>query len=105
MNITEPAALSSISFPVPPRPIETTVVHPSKIATFREVIDSLHSFSSQGLSEIRAFDAKIRGGASLSFQELLSFQSLLGSVGLRVELLSKVAESASATTRRLQNGQ
>ena len=55
--------------------------------------------------ELMAIQSKVLKGAALTPQELISFQIKANQFGVRVELISKVAESAMATTRKLQNQQ
>ncbi len=56
-------------------------------------------------SDFAKLEKTIRAGQSIPAQELLLWQFKVGQVNLRVELVSKVAESALASVRKFQNGQ
>ena len=56
-----------------------------------------------GLHEqLSSLQKSVLNGKLFSPQELLKFQIQAGQFGLRVELISRVAESASATIRKFQ---
>lgn len=54
--------------------------------------------------ELVNFQQMVQSGKHLSPQQLLVYQIKAGQFGIRVELISKVAESVNATTRRFQSG-
>ena len=54
--------------------------------------------------ELTKVGQAIAGGRDLSARELLLYQVRAGQLGLRVELVSKVAESGLQTVRKLQQG-
>ncbi|MCB0353123.1 MAG: hypothetical protein KDD64_06340 [Bdellovibrionales bacterium] len=69
----------------------------SKFSEFlkRSEIGGLHE-------QLSSFQKGVLNGQLFSPQELLKFQIQAGQFGLRVELISRVAESASATIRKFQ---
>jgi len=52
---------------------------------------------------MRELSSKIESGSPLSSRALLLYQIRAGQYGMRVELLSKIAESANTSLKRLQN--
>ena len=57
------------------------------------------------LAELARTKELILSGKSLGLNEIIRYQIQAGDVGLRVELLSKLADSLIATSRKLQSGQ
>ncbi|NDC38453.1 MAG: hypothetical protein EBZ48_10425, partial [Proteobacteria bacterium] len=55
--------------------------------------------------ELRKLEQAVLSGKKFSPEELLTFQLKATDAHLRVEMLSKVAESAISTAKRLQNPQ
>lgn len=55
--------------------------------------------------QIKNIESRVESGQSLSIQELLSYQIKAAHFSLGIELVSKVAESASSTIRKLQSNQ
>ena len=70
----------------------------SKVTTEKLQNDSV-------FQQVQAVQSNIAAGKLVPYQELLLYQVRMGQLGLRVELLSKVAESVSSTVRKLQSGQ
>jgi hypothetical protein len=56
-------------------------------------------------AELRKVQEAVVEGKQFTPQQLLSFQLKANDAHMRVELLSKIAESAIATAKRLQNPQ
>lgn len=56
-------------------------------------------------AELATLRAKITRKGNIDARDLLLYQIRSGEFGLRVELISKVADSLLATTRKLQSGQ
>lgn len=52
---------------------------------------------------MRELTQKIESGTSISSKELLLYQIRAGEYGMRVELVSKLADSANSSLKRLQN--
>lgn len=55
--------------------------------------------------ELLNMQRRFLSGAALTPQELISYQIKANQFGMRIELASKISESAVATIRRLQNPQ
>jgi len=77
---------------------------------FKELFDKLGSSSSpkdifaNGLhKELKAIQEKALEGGAFQARELLLYQIKAGEFNLRVELVSKVAESLLGTLRKLQS--
>ena len=56
-------------------------------------------------AELLQVERVVASGKTLPLSDLINIQIKAGQFGLRVELLSKVAESATTTLRKLQSGQ
>jgi len=75
--------------------------------TFKEVFEGLIN----GLGktdfhkEMATLQHSLKGGKHLAPRELLLYQIKAGQFGLRVELVSKLAESAVSTLRKFQGNQ
>ena len=73
---------------------------------FSQVMEALRGGSELNLhSEVTRMLEATEAGRSIPFADLIRFQVAAGQFGLRIELLSKTAESAVATARRLQSPQ
>lgn len=59
----------------------------------------------RGHRELESIQRKIMSSARIDSRELLLFQVRVSQFAMRVELLSKVGESANSTVKRFQNGQ
>ena len=55
--------------------------------------------------DMRQLQADLVSGRKISAPELLLYQIRIGQFGLRVELMSKVAEGLLSTVRKFQQGQ
>ena len=68
----------------------------------------IKSFAFEGIrslhGEIGTIRSTLQSSKSVSFRELLLLQSRMGELGLRVELISKVAESALTTVKKFEQG-
>ncbi len=62
-------------------------------------------FDLQVHNELLQVERSVAGGKGVPLAELIHIQIKAGQFGLRVELLSKVAESGTTTLRKLQSGQ
>lgn len=98
------ALQQQLSGPVTPRPAG---------GDFAQVRSELESKSAKGstmfgpdsFGELRKAEQTLLAGGSLSSQQMLLMQLKATDAHMRVELLSKIAESAIATAKRLQNPQ
>lgn len=100
MKPITPTIQSSIAVP-------NTIKAEESGQTFKEIMNSLQreASNSSQIKEFRELDAKLQRGGAISPRELISYQIKISEFGLRVELVSKLAESLSSTVRRLQSGQ
>jgi hypothetical protein len=62
-------------------------------------------FGGDSFDQLRAFQQAVLSGKRMSPEQLLVFQVKATDAHMRVELLSKIAESAISTAKRLQNPQ
>ena len=72
---------------------------------FPQLLMRLENGLSEPYQVLAGYEARLKSGQKLSVQELIHFQVQAGHFGVGVELLSKLAESMIAATRRLQQGQ
>ena len=75
---------------------------------FKGVMDAISGIqggAGTSFHEIQALQQKVLNSNQLSPRDLLIYQIKVSQFGLHTELISKVAESASATMKKLQNGQ
>ena len=79
---------------------------------FRTIFESIAAATSKtelsidsGLQQLSKIRASLEGGNALDARQILNYQVLVSELNLRVELLSKAADSAVALTRKLQNAQ
>ncbi len=70
---------------------------------FKEVLEGLKS-KGDPFQEIQKMSSDLLTKKDPSPQELILYQIKSQQFGLRVELVSKVAESAASTFKKLQNG-
>ena len=75
--------------------------------SFEEVLNQAtpKSFGLNIHAELLRVERAVASGQGLPLPDLINLQIKAGQFGLRVELLSKVAESATTTLRKLQSGQ
>ncbi len=71
---------------------------------FKEILKNFLK-GDTALSDIDKIQTQISKGIKFKPEQLLSYQIRAGRLHLKVELASKVAESASGTARRLQSSQ
>lgn len=74
----------------------------AEVKAGNRVDDILGSSLQQDLQKLQM---DLASGRKLSSSELLLYQIKVGQFGIRVELLSKVAESLLGTVRKFQQGQ
>ena len=67
-------------------------------------LDGLSQLLGGDANQLQKIEAGIMRGQKLSAPELLVYQIKAGQFGLRVELVSKLAESLAGSWRRLQSG-
>ena len=84
------------------------VVTPGKSPSgkgFNSVMQEVNSRSSGDLHEaINAMEKQILSGKQISPSDLISFQMITSRFNMKVELISKVAESVSGTIKKFQQG-
>ncbi len=73
-------------------------------ARFGQVMDELRGKSRDPYIELKSLKEKLLGGAEIPPKELLLYQIRASEYGLKVELVSKVGESLSASLKKLQSG-
>ena len=98
-----------------PRPATPTaepmVLHKGGGPTFQEILAQAISQPAAGLTgpdlypQLVKLQADLMRGKSFNPRELLGYQIMAGQFNLRVEMLSKVAESASAAIKKFQTPQ
>jgi len=98
-SLVRPGESPATSHPLAPQP--------SGGRTFDEVLRQTTPgpFDLQVHSELLQVERAVAGGKGVPLADLINIQIKAGQFGLRVELLSKVAESATTTLRKLQSGQ
>ncbi|MGI6525736.1 MAG: hypothetical protein ACOX2O_10690 [Bdellovibrionota bacterium] len=73
---------------------------------FGEVLNQVQQSAQKDFyQEIQGVYQELEKGSSLTPKDLFMYQVKAGNYFLKVELISKAAESASGTFRKLQNGQ
>lgn len=72
--------------------------------SFKEIINRFLG-DDKTLNDIDKIQKQINTGVKFKPEQLLAYQIRAGKLHLRVELVSKVAESANSTTKRLQSSQ
>ena len=88
-----------------------TEKHKAQGPKFQEVMDQITSQPAAGFTgpdlypQLVKLQADIMRGKTLNPRELLGYQIMAGQFNLRVEMLSKVAESASAAVKKFQTPQ
>lgn len=83
---------------------------PSSTKSFQDVADAIAARKDDLLGsnlqhDLQALQDKVLGGQAVSGRELISYQIRAQEFGLRVELLTKLADAGLHTVRRLQQGQ
>ena len=79
--------------------------------SFKEINADVKAKGNEGLfgpdlhADIMKIQNQLVSGKSLKPQEMLLYQMKVGQFGIRVEFVSKIAESALSTARKLQNPQ
>ena len=88
-------------------PVQGILILPTRShgVDFKQLKDSLRSSGDGLYSDIQRLQQQVMSGKSLSSQELITYQIKAHQFGLQVELVSKVAESAVSSLKRLQNPQ
>ncbi len=80
-----------------------------KKTDFKTIMQSVRHNSDLGfdrsLKELDKFSQKISRSGNLTPLQILQYQIQISELNLRVELVSKAAESAAALGRKLQNAQ
>lgn len=86
--------------------------HPGSQVSFKETLEAVGGNQKVDAvmggtlqRDIQMLQADLLTGRKLSASELLLYQIKVGQFGLRVELLSKVAEGLLGTVRKFQQGQ
>ncbi|MCO6430205.1 MAG: hypothetical protein J5J00_05040 [Deltaproteobacteria bacterium] len=100
----------SLSQPIAAQQAEQLVgPSPAKHSTFQEIFKGLRDgprgLGLDSFSEIAQVQQRILSGQKLTPQELIIYQVRAGEYNLRVELVSKIAESVMATMRKFQSSQ
>jgi hypothetical protein len=74
--------------------------------SFKDVMKSVAKAGDLGglQKDLNLFSQSVMAGKKFNPQDLIVYQMKAGQFGLGVELVSKVAESASATLRKLEQG-
>jgi hypothetical protein len=87
-----------------------TTPHSGSAQGFRELFEKIAAspsskdpFSNNLHKELGALQQKALGGGAFDARELLLYQIKAGQFNMRVELVSKVAESLLGTLRKLQS--
>ena len=75
-----------------------------KTKGFKEILNNFLG-KDQALQDIDKIQKQLNTGIKFKPEQLLVYQIKAGRLHLRVELVSKVAESANTTAKRLQNSQ
>jgi hypothetical protein len=93
-------------------PISPSAVSPNPPKDFQEAMRECKGFScldgvlGQSLHEdLVKMQAQVLKGGSMPARDLLLYQVRVGELNLRIELMSKLADSLLTTCRKLQNGQ
>lgn len=90
------------------RPIAQLIDNRQKI-DFKSVLQSLEQKSLTGfdqqLDQINKIKSALEGSKTLEPAKILQFQMQINELNIKVELISKAAESAASLVRKLQNNQ
>lgn len=71
----------------------------------KKTVEQKDLFGTRLHGEITTLQARLQGGKGINAAELLTYQMKAQELGLRIELVSKVAESVLSTFRKLQHNQ
>jgi hypothetical protein len=108
MRAVSPVSLNSRPEPLTAKSMDT---HKGQGSKFQDVMDQNMSQPAAGLTgpdlypQLVKLQADIMRGKNFSPRELLGYQIMAGQFNLRVEMLCKVAESASAAVKKFQTPQ
>jgi len=87
-------------------PQQDTAVSPSGGRGFKDVVQKLENKQAPDMhKEIINLQKGLMEGREFSARELLVYQIKASQYHMRVELVTKLAESALATTKKFQSGQ